>query len=195
MAKKTTDHQMPRLKSRYSQEILPELQKELKVKNVMAVPRIKKVVINMGVTNPQEIGPREKAIENIVAQFRTITGQQPNVTRSKKSIAGFKSRAGDPVGVMVTLRGDRMWQFLDKLISITLPRVKDFRGIPRTSFDGNGNYSLGIEEQIVFPEISYDQIESVRGLQINIITSTTSDEVAFQLLTKLGMPFVKEESN
>jgi large subunit ribosomal protein L5 len=132
-------------------------------------------------------------MNSIIEQFKVITGQRPQVTLARKSIAGFGLRAGDPVGVMVTLRGRRMWQFLDKLISITLPRVKDFRGISRTAFDGHGNYSLGLEEQIVFPEVDYDLIDRVRGLQITIVTNTKHQAMAFKSLELLGMPFAKEE--
>jgi len=184
---------MNRLQEKYQQEIVPQLMKELGYNNNFALPKIKKIVINMGVTDPQDPRARKKVMDNIVEQFRIITGQQPQVTLARKAVAGFKLRAGDPLGVMVTLRGLLMWQFLDKLISITLPRVKDFRGISRTAFDGQGNYSLGLEEQIVFPEINYDKIERIRGLQINIITSTKKDEETFKLLELLGMPFAKEE--
>jgi large subunit ribosomal protein L5 len=184
----------PRLKQKYQQDVVPALKKELGQENIMALPQIKKVVVNMGVTDePQNTRARMRIIDNVVAQFETITGQKPQVTKAKKAIANFKSRTGDPLGVMVTLRGDYMWEFLDKLISIAMPRFKDFQGVSRTAFDGNGNYSLGIEEQIVFPEIVYDQIESVRGLQVNIITSTSDDKAAEILLEKLGMPFAKVE--
>ena len=188
--KKNQQHQ---LKQKYLKEVGPALKKEFKIANDFATPQIKKVVVNMGVTNPLEVRPRQKAIDNIVEQFKVITGQKPQVTRAKKSIAGFKLREGDPVGISVTLRGRYMWEFLDKLIAITLPRVKDFRGVSSTSFDGQGNYSLGIEEQIVFPEISYDNIENIRGLQVNIITSAKTNQQAFKLLELMGMPFEKEE--
>jgi large subunit ribosomal protein L5 len=191
MADKNQQH---RLKQKYFDQVLPALQKEFKISNAFATPQIKKVVVNMGVTDPLEIRPRQQAIDNIVEQFKVITGQTPQVTKAKKAIAGFKLRAGDPVGVSVTLRGLFMWEFLDKLISITLPRVKDFRGVSKTSFDGQGNYSLGLEEQIVFPEISYDNIERIRGLQVNVVTSATTNQQAFKLLELLGMPFEKEET-
>ena len=183
---------MNRLQQHYTSEIVPQLQKELKMSSVMAVPRIKKIVVNIGVSDPQDPRARKDVIANIVEQFRVITGQQPAVTHAKKAIAGFKLRKGDPLGVMVTLRGERMWQFLDKLISISLPRVKDFQGISRTAFDGQGNYNLGLEEQIVFPEIVYDQIDRVRSLQITFVTSATNNQNSFRLLELLGMPFAKE---
>lgn len=182
-----------RLRQKYQDEVLPALKKEFSIENDFAVPALKKVVINMGVTTPQEVRPRERAIENIVEQFKVITGQKPQITTARKSIAGFKLREGDPVGVSVTLRGRYMWEFVDKLISITLPRVKDFRGVSKTSFDGQGNYSLGLEEQIVFPEIKYDDIESIRGLQMVFVTSAETNEQAYSLLEKLGMPFEKED--
>jgi len=156
-------------------------------------PKVQKIIINMGVTDPQDPRARKQVLENIVEQFRIITGQTPQLTHAKKAIAGFKLRAGDPLGVAVTLRGEKMWQFLDKLITIVLPRVKDFRGTSRTAFDGRGNYSLGLHEQIVFSELTYDQIERIRGLQINIVTNYGSDEPAFRLLQLIGMPFAKEE--
>lgn len=183
---------MNRMKQKYQQEVLPKLQQEFKKTNILAPARITKVVINMGIAHPVEPKEREKVIENVVKQFVAIAGQQPQVTKARKAIANFKLRVGDPLGVMVTLRGERMWNFLDKLVSITLPRVKDFRGIARQAFDGQGNYSLGLEEQIVFPEIEYDQIESIRSLQVNIITSTKNDKESFRMLELLGFPFEKE---
>lgn len=184
---------MNRLKKQYQEEIVAKLEKELGIDNVFSVPKLKKIVLNMGVTDfPQNPRSRMNNIDNIVEQFRTITGQHPQVTKAKKSIAGFKLREGEPLGVMVTLRGERMWQFLDKLISTALPRVRDFQGVSRTAFDGQGNYNLGISEQIVFPEINYDTIESIRGLQITFVTNTKSNEHAFALLEALGMPFAKE---
>lgn len=185
---------MSDLKTKYQQEIVPQLEKEFGIKNVFAVPKLQKVVLNIGVTNPADPRARKPILENIVTQFETISGQKPQVTLAKKSIAGFKLREGDPMGVMVTLRGQRMWDFVTKLITIALPRVKDFRGVSRVAFDGQGNYSLGVEEQIIFPEINYDSIESVRSLQINFVTSAETNEQAFKLLELLGMPFEKEES-
>lgn len=181
---------MNRLKQKYQQEVLPVLQKEFGYKTVFAVPQVKKIVVNMGVTDQQN---REAVITNVVEQFKVITGLKPNVTRATKAIAGFKSRVGDPLGVMVTLRGEYMWEFLDKLISLALPRVKDFQGVSATAFDQNGNYNLGIEEQIVFPEINYDQIQGVRGLQVTIVTSTKDNKQSYKLLELLGMPFEKEK--
>jgi large subunit ribosomal protein L5 len=185
---------MNRLKQNYQENIASKLQKQLKLKNVFEVPKLQKIVVNMGVADfPQNPRQRMTVISNVVDQFKMITGQAPQVTKARQSIAGFKLREGDPLGVMVTLRGEKMWQFLDKLISTALPRVKDFQGVAATAFDGNGNYSMGIEEQIVFPEIDYDQIESVRSLQVVIVTSTSNDEYSKALLTELGIPFEKEE--
>ena len=186
---------MNRLKEKYQQTVRPALQTEFNHDNPLAAARITKVTVNMGVTRPVEASEREKVVENVVKQFAVITGQHPQVTKAKKAVADFKLHQGDPRGVMVTLRGEKMWEFLDKLVSITLPRVKDFRGISKQAFDGQGNYSLGLEEQIVFPEIDYDQIESVRGLQVNIGTSTKSDQEALRMLELLGFPFEKEEIN
>ena len=182
---------MNRLKQRYQQEIIASLKKELQLKNVFAVPKLRKVVVNMGVSDPADPRERKRALENIKAQIALITGQLPQVTTAKKAISNFKLRQGDPLGIMVTLRGERMWQFVDKLLTIVLPRVKDFRGVSRVAFDGHGNYSLGISEQIIFPEIKYDEIERVRSLQVNFITNS-SDKHAYALLAKLGMPFSKE---
>ncbi len=184
---------MNRLQQQYNETVAPALLKELGLETTFAVPKVTKVVLNMGVTNPQEPRARQEVINNIVEQFRVISGQQPQVTRARKAIAGFKLRQGDPLGVMVTLRGDRMWQFLDKLISITLPRVKDFQGVSKTAFDPQGNYNLGLDEQIVFPEVEYDKIESVRGLQITIVCKFGSPQYSRRLLEMLGMPFVKED--
>ncbi len=183
---------MNRLKKRYQEEIVKTLQKELGVKSSFQVPHLHKVVINLGVTDPAEPRARAQAMENIKAQIALITGQAAQVTKAKKAISNFKLRAGDPLGVMVTLRGEKMWDFVDKLIAIVLPRVKDFRGVSNTAFDGHGNYSLGLEEQIIFPEINYDQIEKIRPLQINFITNSTNEQ-AHRLLELLGMPFSKEE--
>lgn len=183
---------MNRLKQKYQEEVKAQLQKELGMSSTFQVPALKKIVVNMGVTDPQDPKQRMTALENIVDQFKVITGQKPQITLAKKAISGFKLRQGDPMGVMVTLRGEYMWEFLDKLISITLPRVKDFRGVSRTAFDGQGNYSLGLDEQIVFPEIEYDKIEKIRGLQMVIVTSATTNDAALKLLQLLGMPFEKE---
>jgi len=179
---------MNRLRQKYQEEIMPSLQKELGLKNRMAVPKIDKIVLNVGITEDQH---QNQSLENMGAQLAAITGQKPKTTRAKKSIAGFKLRQGDPIGLMVTLRGERMYQFLDKLISIVLPRVKDFQGVPDNAFDPQGNYSLGLKEQIVFPEIEYDKIDKVRGLQVNIVTTSKDAKTGKRLLELLGMPFVK----
>ena len=183
---------MNRLQEKYTKKIAPQLQKELKLSSLMAVPKITKIIINMGVTQPSDPKARWKVMDNIVDQLKIIAGQKPNVTLARKAIAGFTLREGDPVGAMVTLRGQNMWEFLDKLISITLPRVKDFQGVSRKAFDGQGNFSLGLEEQIVFPEINYDLIDQIRGLQVTIVTSALNNEDSLQLLELLGMPFTKE---
>ncbi len=184
---------MSNIREQYTSTIAAQLKDEFKIANVMAVPKLKKIVINVGITDPQDPRARKPIIDNVLTQMQVISGQKPQITLAKKSIAGFKLRAGDPMGVMVTLRGVYMWDFLTKLISVALPRVKDFRGVSRTAFDGQGNYSMGLEEQIIFPEIEYDSIESVRGLQINFITSAKSNEQAFRLLELLGVPFEKED--
>jgi large subunit ribosomal protein L5 len=184
---------MNRLKAKYQQEVLPALIKEFGFENSRQAVKIEKVVVNMGVTDPQEPRAREKVMPVIVKQFEDITGQHPQITRARKAISNFKLREGDPMGVMVTLRGKRMWEFLDRLVSIVLPRVKDFRGVSRVAFDGQGNYSLGIEEQIAFPEIEFDQIDTIRSLQVNIVTSNKDDKETFRMLELMGMPFAKEE--
>jgi large subunit ribosomal protein L5 len=183
---------MTTLQKKYNSQVHAALQKEFGIKNVFAVPRITKIVVNTGITNPQDPRARKPVIENVVAQFAQMTGQQPVITTATKSISGFKLRAGDPMGVKVTLRGEKMWEFLLKLLTVALPRVKDFRGVSRTAFDANGNYSLGIEEQIIFPEIEYDKIESIRSLQVVICTTASSTDHARRLLELLGMPFSKE---
>lgn len=180
-------------KQYYQQTVMPALQKQLGIANIMAVPGIKKVIVNMGVTQPQDPKARLQICQNITEQFAAITGQKPQITRAKKSISTFKLRQGDPVGVMVTLRGDSMWQFLQRLVIVALPRVKDFRGVSRAAFDARGTYSMGIEEQIVFPEINYDTIDRIRPLQVVIVTSATKPAHALALLEALGMPFAKEE--
>lgn len=180
---------MNRLQQKYQQDVAPALQKEFKLDNSFAIPKLEKIVINMGITDQQG---RDAIIANVMEQFKVITGMKPNITRARKAIATYKTRIGDPLGVMVTLRGEYMWEFLDKLISIALPRVKDFQGVSRTAFDQNGNYNLGMEEQIVFPEINYDKIQGVRGLQITAVTTTKDRQQAFRMLELLGMPFAKE---
>lgn len=177
---------MNRLKERYLKEVVPSLMEKFNYKSVMAVPKIEKIVINMGVgdavSNP-------KALDAAVEELSLIAGQKPVVTRAKKSIAGFKLRAGMPIGAKVTLRGERMYEFLDKLVNIALPRVRDFRGVSNKSFDGRGNYTLGIREQLIFPEIDYDKVNRVRGMDIVIVTTAKTDEEARELLRELGMPF------
>lgn len=184
---------MNRLKQKYQQEVLEILMKEFSYNNVHQVTKIEKIVLNIGVVQPEDPHAREKIMPLIVKQFEDIAGQHPQITKARKAISNFKLRAGDPMGVMVTLRGNLMWEFMDRLISIVLPRVKDFRGVSRTAFDGQGNYSLGIEEQISFPEIEFDQIDRIRPLQVNFVTSNKSDKETFRLLELLGMPFKKEE--
>ncbi len=183
---------MTQLQQKYQNEVVESLKKELGITNPFAVPRILKVVVNMGVSDPHDPRERRRVIENVMDQFTTITGQKSNMTVARKSIAGFKLRVGDPLGAMVTLRGQYMWGFLQKLISVALPRVKDFRGVSSTAFDGHGNYSMGIEEQIIFPEIEYDKIDKIRSLQVGIVTTATNDAHALALLQKLGMPFAKQ---
>ena len=177
------------LKERYQKEIVPVLFKELKLGNVMEVPRINKVVVNIGVGEALD---NAKALEAAVGDLVKITGQKPIITKARKSIANFKLREGRQIGVKVTLRGERMWSFLDRLMNIGLPRVRDFRGISPNAFDGRGNYTLGLREQLVFPEIEYDKIDKLRGLEISIVTSAKTDEHARKLLELLGMPFRKE---
>lgn len=182
---------MNRLRKQYLDTVLPQLKKEFKIENDMAVPKLTKLVVNVGVTDPQH---RDQAIANVTEQISLMTGQKPAKRVARKSIAAFKLRQGDSVGVSVTLRGDRMYQFLDKVISLVLPRVKDFQGIPSTSFDGNGNYNFGLQEQLIFPEIEYDKIDNIRGMQITLVTSTSNDEHSHELLKLLGLPFTKEET-
>jgi len=175
-----------RLKERYQKEIAPSLMKKFNYRSPMQLPKIEKIVINMGVG---EAARNQKVLDGAVDDLMRITGQKPIVTRAKKSIAGFKLRENMPIGCKVTLRGERMYHFLDKLINVALPRVRDFRGVSPKSFDGRGNYSLGLKEQLVFPEIDYDKIDQVRGMDINIVTTAETDEEARELLAQLGMPF------
>ena len=177
---------MARLKDRYRQEILPQLVKEFNCKNVMQAPRIAKVVVNVGVG---EALTNAKALDATVEDITSITGQKPIITKARKSIATFKLREGRAIGVKVTLRGDRMWQFLDRLCNVALPRIRDFRGISPDAFDGRGNYTLGLREQLVWPEILYDKIDKVRGMEISIVTTARTDEEGRRLLELIGMPF------
>ncbi|MGI9253176.1 MAG: 50S ribosomal protein L5, partial [Thermomicrobiales bacterium] len=180
----------PRLHDHYKQEVVPALMKEFGYKNVMQVPRIEKIVVNIGLG---EAVANAKAIDAAVGDLQQITGQRPVITRAKKSIASFKLRAGMPIGAMVTLRGPIMYEFYDRLVGITLPRIRDFRGISPNSFDGRGNYTLGLKEQLAFPEIDYDKIDKTRGLEMSIVTSAKTDEEGRRLLALMGMPFAKTE--
>ncbi len=176
----------PRLKEKYRQEVIPALQKEFNYSNVMQVPALHKVVVNIGMG---EAIQNNKAMDNAVRDLTDITGQKPVVTRAKRSVAAFKLREGMQIGCMVTLRGERMYYFLDKLINVALPRLRDFQGISPDAFDGRGNYTLGIREQLVFPEVDYDKVDKVRGMEITIVTTARTDEEGRRLLKLLGMPF------
>ncbi len=177
------------LQDRYKNEITPALMKSLDLKNTMEVPRVKKVIVNIGVGEALD---NAKALDAAVEDLTQITGQKPIITKARKSIANFKLREGRAIGVKVSLRGERMWSFLDRLMNIALPRVRDFRGVTADAFDGRGNYTLGLREQLVFPEISYDKIDKLRGLEISIVTTARTDDEGRQLLRMLGMPFKKE---
>jgi len=177
-----------RLKDKYTSEIVPSLMSKFGYSSIMQVPKVEKIVINMGVG---EAVANAKALDTAIEDLQIITGQKPVVTRAKNSIAGFKLREGMPIGAKVTLRGERMYHFLDKLMNVSLPRVRDFRGISSKAFDGRGNYTLGLKEQLIFPEIEYDKIDKVRGMDIVIVTSAKTDEEARELLTQMGMPFRK----
>jgi large subunit ribosomal protein L5 len=180
----------PRLKQRYQDDVVPALMQQFGYNNVMQVPRIVKVSVNKGVG---EASQNKKILDDAVTELRTITGQHPMVRRARKSISNFKLRDGMPVGVAATLRGERMWEFLDRLITLALPRVRDFRGVSDRSFDGRGNYTLGIKEQIIFPEINIDTVDRISGLDVSIVTTAETDEEAHALLKALGMPFVRRE--
>jgi large subunit ribosomal protein L5 len=179
---------MSRLKDKYVKEITPALMSKFNYNSVMQVPKIEKIVVNMGVGDAVQ---NAKALDNAVEELTQITGQKPVVTRAKKSIAGFRLREGMPIGAKVTLRGARMYEFMDKLVSVSLPRVRDFRGVSKKSFDGRGNYTLGVKEQLIFPEIDYDKVSKVRGMDIVIVTTANTDEESRELLTQIGMPFQK----
>ncbi|MCK5054174.1 MAG: 50S ribosomal protein L5 [Anaerolineales bacterium] len=178
------------LKERFQKEILPTLMKEFNLKNPMMVPKIEKIVVNVGVG---EAIDNAKALDAAVGDMTIITGQQPVVTKARKSIANFKLREGASVGVKVTLRGERMWSFFDRLVNVAMPRTRDFRGVSPNSFDGRGNYTLGIREQLIFPEIGYDKIDKIRGFEVTFVTSAPNDELGHRLLQLLGMPFGKGE--
>lgn len=180
---------MNRLKEQYEKEVVPALQKAFQYKNVMQVPRIEKVVINIGLGKEMD---NPKALEAAAADLMQITGQKPVMTKARKSIANFKLREGRVIGTKVTLRGERMWAFLDRLMNTALPRVRDFRGVSPDAFDGRGNYTLGLRDQLIFPEIEYDKIDKLRGMEVTIVTTATSDDQARAMLQLLGMPFKKD---
>ncbi|HEY4402302.1 MAG TPA: 50S ribosomal protein L5 [Acidimicrobiia bacterium] len=186
MAQATQD---PRLKQRYETDLRPQLQRELGLRNIMQVPRLEKIVLNCGVGLATQ---QQSLLDGAVTDLTVITGQKPLVTRAKKSIAGFKLRAGNPIGAKVTLRGARMWEFYDRLVSLAIPRIRDFRGMEPSSFDGRGNYTFGVTEQLIFPEIDYDSIDTVRGMDITIVTTAGSDDAGRALLTALGFPFRRD---
>jgi large subunit ribosomal protein L5 len=181
--------ELPRLKMRYETELRPQLRQQLGLRNTMEVPRLEKIVLNCGVGLATQ---QPSLLDGAVADLSVITGQKPQVTRAKKSIAGFKLRAGNPIGARVTLRGDRMWEFYDRLVSLAIPRIRDFRGMETSSFDGRGNYTFGVTEQLIFPEIDYDKIDTVRGMDITIVTTATTDDGGRALLAALGFPFRRE---
>ncbi len=176
----------PRLKETYRQEVVPALMKEFGYRNVMEVPRLEKVVVNIGLGEALQ---NPKALDSAASDIAAITGQKPVITRAKRSIANFKVRQGNPIGLSVTVRGDRMWELVDRMVNAALPRIRDFHGVSNKSFDGRGNYSLGIREQLIFPEIEYDKIDRIRGLQLTLVTTARNDEEGKRLLQLLGMPF------
>jgi len=178
----------PRMLTAYRDAVVPQLTKEFDYANVMQVPRVAKVVVNIGIGEAKD---NDKALDAAVGDVTTITGQRPALIKARKSVANFKLRAGQTIGIKTTLRGRRMWYFLDKLVNVALPRIRDFRGVNPEGFDGRGNYSLGLREQVVFPEIDYDKIDKLRGLEVSIVTTARSDDEARSLLTRLGMPFRK----
>src|SRR6266498_3606940 len=182
----------PRLKQRYETEVRPQLQRELGLRNTMEVPRLEKIVLNTGVGQATQ---QQSLLDGAVADLTVITGQKPLVTRARKSIAGFKLREGNAIGAKVTLRGDRMWECYDRLVSVAIPRIRDFRGMNPTSFDGRGNYTFGVTEQLIFPEIDYDKIDTVRGMDITILTTGTTDDQGRALLRALGFPFRRDEQS
>jgi large subunit ribosomal protein L5 len=179
---------MPRLLDHYKEKVVPSLQSKFGFKNVMEVPRLEKIVVSMGLG---EATQDQKVIEIAVDDLSAITGQRPVVTRAKKSVSNFKLREGVPIGVKITLRGARMYEFLDRLVNVAIPRIRDFRGLSRDSFDGRGNYSFGVDEQIIFPEIKYDQVKKILGMNITMVTSARTDEQAFEFLSGMGVPFKK----
>jgi large subunit ribosomal protein L5 len=184
-----TTTEQPRLKLRYEQELKPQLREELSLPNVMQVPRLEKIVVNMGVGRATQ---QRSLLDGAVTDLTIITGQKPLVTKAKKSIASFKLREGNEIGAKVTLRGDRMWEFFDRLVSLAIPRIRDFRGMPPNQFDGKGNYTFGLNEQLVFPEIDYDKIDAVRGMNVTIVTTALTDDHGRALLRALGFPFRRD---
>jgi large subunit ribosomal protein L5 len=186
MPDSTSTREKPRLKAKYDDEIRPKLLSELELGNVMEVPRLEKIVLNSGVGKATQ---QASLLDGAVADLTQITGQKPLITKAKKSIAGFKLREGQAIGVKVTLRGDRMWEFFDRLVSLAIPRIRDFRGMSSTSFDGRGNYTFGVTEQLIFPEIDYDNIDTVRGMDITVVTTARTDDHGRALLRALGFPF------
>jgi large subunit ribosomal protein L5 len=189
MSTATTERTVPRLKVRYDEDIRPRLKDDLELGNIMQVPRLSKIVVNMGVGGATQ---QASLLEGAQRDLAIITGQKPLVTRAKKSIAGFKLREGNAIGAKVTLRGDRMWEFFDRLISVAIPRIRDFRGLNAKSFDGHGNYTFGLTEQLVFPEIDYDSIDQPRGMDITIVTTASTDDQGRALLLAMGFPFKRE---
>jgi len=183
------DTYVPRMKTRFREELVPSLKDQLGLSNVMQVPRLEKIVVNMGVGDALKDG---RMLDAAVEDLTTITGQKPVITRARKSIAGFKLREGNAIGVKVTLRGDRMWEFFDRLVSLAIPRIRDFRGLDNRSFDGRGNYTFGLTEQLIFPEIDYDKVLKVRGMDITIVTTARSDDEGRTLLLALGFPLVRD---
>ena len=183
---KATNRQTARMRNRYYKDVLPALMKEFELDNPMAAPKLEKIIVNMGVG---EATQNAKLIDPAVGEIGQITGQKPVITRARKSIAAFKVREGMPIGVMVTLRGDRMYEFFDRLVNVALPRVRDFRGVPTKSFDGRGNFTLGVRDQLIFPEIDYSKVEKMKGMNITIVTSAGTDDQARALLKHMGMPF------
>jgi len=181
----------PRLKERYRNEIVPELMREFSYRNVMQVPRVEKITLNIGLGEARD---NARAVESATAELATISGQKAVVTKAKKAIANFKIRQNMPIGAAATLRGDRMYEFLDRMVNAALPRIRDFRGVPTKALDGRGNFSLGLREQLIFPEIDYDKVDKIRGLQVNIVTTARNDEEGRRLLEMMGMPFAKDRT-
>lgn len=192
MAKAKTESHVPRLKAQYQEDVTAKLQQEFGIENVMAVPRLEKIVLNIGLG---EATQNIKILDDAVGELGQIAGQQPAITRAKKSIAAFKVREGMPIGCRVTLRGDRMWFFLDRLIATALPRVRDFRGVSNSGFDGRGNYTMGVRDHLIFPDLDYNKVDRSKGMNVTIVTSAENDEQAFYLLQELGMPFASRRTD